>query len=130
MTFIDASIFVSIMTDEDDGATWLRRLNALQAKITSGVAVWEAARAVGRIAAQDVNVAVAELSVLLDRLDVAIVPIGLAEARTAGAAHQRYGKGRHPAKLNMGDCFAYACAKTNDAKLLYKGNDFAQTDLA
>jgi ribonuclease VapC len=42
----------------------------------------------------------------------------------------RYGKGRHPARLNMGDCFAYACAKTNDARLLYKGDDFSHTDLA
>ena len=45
-------------------------------------------------------------------------------------AFQRFGKGHHPASLNMGDCFAYACAKTNSARLLYKGNDFANTDLA
>jgi ribonuclease VapC len=41
-----------------------------------------------------------------------------------------YGKGNHDARLNMGDCFAYACAKANGAKLLYKGGDFALTDLA
>lgn len=48
----------------------------------------------------------------------------------ATAAYDRYGKGRHPARLNMGDCFAYACAKTHDARLLYKGDDFSKTDLA
>lgn len=41
-----------------------------------------------------------------------------------------YGKGRHPAALNMGDCFAYACAQAHRARLLYKGEDFARTDLA
>ena len=48
----------------------------------------------------------------------------------AGAldAFMRYGKGRHPARLNLGDCFAYALAKQLDAPLLYKGDDFAQTD--
>jgi len=45
-------------------------------------------------------------------------------------AYARYGKGRHRAALNMGDCFAYACAKANRAKLLYKGDDFVHTDLA
>jgi ribonuclease VapC len=41
---------------------------------------------------------------------------------------QRYGKGRHPARLNLGDCLSYACAKAHGAKLVYKGDDFAQTD--
>jgi ribonuclease VapC len=45
-------------------------------------------------------------------------------------AYARFGKGRHPAALNMGDCFAYACAESNSARLLYKGDDFSRTDLA
>ncbi len=44
-------------------------------------------------------------------------------------AHLRYGKGRHPARLNLSDCFAYALAKQLDAPLLYKGDDFSQTDI-
>jgi ribonuclease VapC len=48
----------------------------------------------------------------------------------ATLAFERYGKGRHPAALNMGDCFSYACAKAYRVPLLYKGNDFPQTDLA
>lgn len=59
-----------------------------------------------------------------------LVSIGAAEAMIATAAYDRYGKGRHPARLNMSDCFAYACAKTHDARLLYKGDDFSRTDLA
>jgi ribonuclease VapC len=56
--------------------------------------------------------------------------IGERELRLAIEAHSRYGKGRHPAALNLGDCFAYACAKANGARLLYVGDDFAKTDLA
>jgi ribonuclease VapC len=44
-------------------------------------------------------------------------------------AFRRYGKGRHPAALNFGDCFAYACAKHHKVPLLHKGNDFSQTDI-
>lgn len=44
-------------------------------------------------------------------------------------AYARYGKGRHPAALNMGDCHAYACAKAHGARLLFKGDDFSRTDI-
>ena len=57
------------------------------------------------------------------------VGIGELEYEIAAEAYAQYGKGRYPAALNMGDCFAYACAKANRAKLLFKGNDFTQTDL-
>jgi ribonuclease VapC len=63
-------------------------------------------------------------------LGITTVPIGSAETAEAVIAHRRYGKGHHPARLNMGDCFAYACARTNNARLLYKGDDFSHTDLA
>jgi ribonuclease VapC len=56
--------------------------------------------------------------------------MGVLEHEIAAAANARFGKGHHPAGLNMADCFAYACAKTNQAGLLYKGSDFAKTDLA
>ena len=62
--------------------------------------------------------------------NMSFVSIGRREWELATAAYARFGKGRHPAGLNMGDCFAYACAKANDAKLLYKGEDFEKTDLA
>ena len=56
-----------------------------------------------------------------------LAPDGLAQR--AAAAYLRYGKGRHTARLNLGDCFAYALAKELDAPLLYKGDDFAKTDI-
>lgn len=63
-------------------------------------------------------------------LDPRLVAIGNDELRLALNAYETYGRGRHRANLNMGDCFAYACAKANDARLLYKGDDFSHTDLA
>jgi ribonuclease VapC len=75
----------------------------------------------------------AEAGQLLDALrrsvDVRIVMIGEPEQAVAIDAHARFGKGVHPARLNMGDCFAYACARTNGVPLLYKGGDFALTDI-
>jgi ribonuclease VapC len=60
---------------------------------------------------------------------VEIIPVDLEQAREARAAFRRYGKGRHPAGLNYGDCFTYALAKTAGLPLLFKGQDFAGTDL-
>jgi ribonuclease VapC len=63
----------------------------------------------------------------LAKIDVRAVP---PEARDLAIdAYARYGKGRHPAALNFGDCFAYACARAANAPLLYKGDDFPQTDI-
>uniref|UniRef100_B0T062 PIN domain-containing protein n=1 Tax=Caulobacter sp. (strain K31) TaxID=366602 RepID=B0T062_CAUSK len=74
-----------------------------------------------------------EAARLLDSLqrsvDAQIVTIGAPEQAAAIDAHARFGKGVHTAKLNMGDCFAYACARTNGVPLLYKGDDFALTDI-
>jgi ribonuclease VapC len=58
-----------------------------------------------------------------------MVPIGGREFDLAADAHARFGKGRHPAKLNMGDCYAYACARANHARLPFKGADFVKTDI-
>jgi ribonuclease VapC len=67
---------------------------------------------------------------LLDRLGVVTEPVDAAQAGAALAAWRRFGKGRHPAGLNLGDCFSYALARMSGGSLLFKGNDFAQTDIA
>ena len=70
---------------------------------------------------------VVEQFLALAEIEVCDIP---ASARFAAIdAFARYGKGRHPAGLNFGDCFAYACAKLASAPLLYKGEDFAKTDI-
>ena len=66
---------------------------------------------------------------LLSQTQSSVVAVGDAECRLALDAYARFGKGRHPARLNMGDCFAYACARSHGVPLLYKGDDFALTDI-
>jgi len=67
---------------------------------------------------------------LCEELALEIVPFTAEHARFARQAWERFGKGRHPASLNLGDCCSYALARLTGDPLLYKGNDFPQTDLA
>ena len=62
-------------------------------------------------------------------LHVTVVPVTLGEANVARTAFMRYGKGRHPASLNIADCYTYALAKSRDLLLLFKGDDFSSTDI-
>lgn len=70
-----------------------------------------------------------ELDALLEDVGFSIIPFDRAQARVACDAFRRYGKGMHRAALNFGDCFSYALAKTLNVPLLFKGNDFALTDI-
>ena len=70
-----------------------------------------------------------EMSILLNDLEIEIVPLGPADTHRVAAAYRRWGKGFHPANLNFGDCFAYALASERGYPLLFVGDDFAQTDL-
>ena len=66
---------------------------------------------------------------LMDELAIQIASIDREQALRAREAYQRFGKGNHPAKLNLGDCFAYALAKARNEPLLFKGDDFRKTDV-
>lgn len=66
---------------------------------------------------------------MIEALSIIIVPFSAEQAQLASEAFLKYGKGRHPAKLNMGDCFSYALAKSTNQPLLSKGNDFIHTDI-
>jgi ribonuclease VapC len=128
---VDASALVAILTDEPDSKMLKAELDRHEDKLYCATGAWEAVRAVARIAEVDVDEAGNAIGRWFMDLGFRSVLIGDAEWRLAVEAHRQYGKGTgHPASLNMGDCFAYACAKTNDARLLYKGDDFSKTDLA
>lgn len=71
-----------------------------------------------------------EFEILLFQIEFEIVPVDEEQAEIARIAWRRFGKTRHPAALNYGDCFAYALAKSRELPLLFVGNDFAQTDIA
>lgn len=72
----------------------------------------------------------ADLKALLDHFGVKTVPVDDDQAQAALAAWRRFGRGHHLASLNLGDCFSYALAKVNAAPLLFKGDDFTQTDIS
>lgn len=128
--FVDASAIVAILTGEREQGALAGRLDEAAGATTSPLAVFEAVAAIVR--KERINVARA--AVLVQRfLDAAEITVASIDADTGAAAvdaFDRYGRGRHPARLNMGDCFAYAMAKQHGVSLLYKGDDFAQTDLA
>lgn len=127
--FVDASAWTAILLSEPEAEAFRLKLADAEIVMTSAIAIWETVRAVEREAAGGSR-AVASRVADLQRVAAAqIVSIGGAEQAVAVDAHDRFGKGRHPAKLNMGDCFAYACARTNGVPLLYKGDDFALTDI-
>ena len=70
-----------------------------------------------------------DLDLLLYRAAIEVVPVDHDQAEIARTAWRQFGKGRHPAGLNYGDCFAYALAKARQMPLLFSGDDFARTDI-
>ena len=70
-----------------------------------------------------------ELDLLIAKAELSIQPVTAEQAEVAREAWRRYGKGRHPAGLNFGDCFSYALARTSGEPLLFKGDDFIHTDI-
>jgi ribonuclease VapC len=69
------------------------------------------------------------LDLFIAKAQVTLAPVDEDQAHLARRAFQKFGKGRHPAGLNFGDCFSYALSRALDEPLLFKGNDFSQTDV-
>jgi len=127
--FLDASAIVAILAREPDANTLMQRLATAKRVLTSPVAVFEAVLALQRIGNVPLSAASHLVDGFLGQLSADIVAIDGPVGREAIAAFERFGKGRHPAALNMGDCFAYACAHHHQVPLLFKGSDFAATDI-
>ncbi len=129
MIFIDASAFVSVLASENDALALAACLDGETAVICSAISVWETVAALCnnyRYSNEDPRKSVSDL---MRDLKIRYADIGQRETELAISAYAQFGKGRHQAALNMGDCFAYACAKANSAKLLFKGQDFSKTDI-
>lgn len=128
--FIDASALVAIVAREPDHEELKRRLKGHQRRTISAFVVYEATLALSRIGGVSLDDARALVMEFKKIFAVAEVNIEMRFAAVALDAFQRYGRGQgHKAKLNMGDCFAYACAKALNASLLFKGDDFIHTDI-
>jgi ribonuclease VapC len=127
---VETSAVVGILMEEPEAKELLGRLNADDNRITSVVNAVEAALSIGR-RIRDYPLAGRLVADFLDKADIGILPVPPDLYDDVVRAYSRYGKGTgHPAKLNIGDCFSYAFAKRSGHDLLYKGNDFSQTDLA
>ena len=128
--FIDASALVAILLKESDADTLLSRVEAADERVTSPVAVYETVVALMREHRLSRVVAEQQIRAFFAATGLEVIPITDEIGRAALDAFDRYGKGRgHPARLNMGNCFAYGAAMTLGVPLLFKGDDFAETAL-
>jgi ribonuclease VapC len=123
---VDTSAIVAILFGEPDGEKYLDALvDAVHVRISAATAVEIGIVAISRFGAE----AESKIDLLFARCGAEIVPVREDQVVTARNAFRTFGKGRHPAALNFGDCFSYALAWTVNEPLLYKGGDFAKTDI-
>ena len=126
MIVLDSSVLVAILRDEPERRTFIDAIIDHGGPCISAPTYVEASIVMelrfgdrgGR-----------EIDALIGDVGIDTIIFDQAQARTAREAFRRFGKGRHRAGLNLGDCFAYALAKTLGAPLLFKGDDFALTDI-
>lgn len=123
---IDTSALVAIAFNEPEAKGFRERIADDPVRLISAATVLEATMVIETRLGEAGG---GELDLWLHKANVEIVALTADHADQARRAWRRFGKGRHPAGLNFGDCFAYALAKATGEPLLYKGNDFAQTDI-
>ena len=124
MIVLDTSAVMAILLGEDEAAAFRGSIEA------AGGAMLSAATAVEIAAVSSRDDALFSAArAFLNEPFVAIEPLDAQQAAVAGDAYRRYGKGRHPAGLNLGDVFAYALARERELPLLFKGADFTRTDI-
>ncbi len=127
MIVVDSSALVAVLRREPEADDFLQVIAVAEGCLLSSVSLLETSMVLaGRTGG---SATWAELDTLVTRAAMQVVPHDAGLAQEARGAFLRYGKGRHPAGLNLGDCAAYALAKTSGLPLLFKGNDFPKTDL-
>lgn len=122
---VDTSAVIAILADELEGEAFGRALAMAPSRVMSVASYIE----LMMIALSRDLAGRAEVEGLLADAGIEVVPVTAAQGQLAVTAFLRFGKGRHPAGLNYGDCFAYALAKERGEPLLFKGRDFARTDV-
>ena len=124
---IDSSALIAILFNEREAVGFAQAMAGAETRAISAATVLEAtivSEGRGGTAQEG------RVDQLLREARAEIVPVTADQARIAQEGWRRFGKGRHPAALNFGDCFAYALARERNQPLLFKGNDFGQTDVA
>jgi ribonuclease VapC len=123
---LDTSAVLAILLDEPERRAFAEQIEAAEGRLLSAASFVETSMILeSRHGAEGVRA----LDRLLSVAGVEMVAVDSAQALAAREAFRQFGKGRHAAGLNFGDCFAYALAKTRAEPLLFKGNDFAYTDV-
>ena len=125
MIAVDASAIVAILLGEPEAETYREFLLAQDEAWLSPIGYWEITTRLRSLRGED---GLAEVEIVLAGLNLRIADASARTARLASRAEGEYGK-RTAARLNLGDCFAYALAKELDAPLLFKGDDFDKTDV-
>jgi ribonuclease VapC len=123
---IDTSALIAILFGEPEALLFSRAVADASRKLISAFNVLETGIV---IEARKGESGGREFDLLLHRAQIEIVAINADQAELARAAWRKYGKGNHPAGLNIGDCCAYALAKHSGEPLLFKGDDFSKTDI-
>lgn len=123
---LDTSVLIAILLNEPEADRFLDFIGRTDFCFLSTVSFIEAhIVAVGRLKEPGGS----RLRRLVDALETTLVPVDEEQAFLAQDAFDRYGKGRHPAQLNFGDCISYAAARSLNEPLLFKGDDFSKTDI-
>lgn len=124
---IDTSAVVAILLDEDEAESFRHYLDAHLFPVISAATLHELYCVATRKEFTDGE---SQIGTLLSLIEPEIAPFDVEQLRAAKDGYARYGRGtKHRAGLNMGDCFAYALAKSRDLPLLFKGDDFVHTDI-
>jgi ribonuclease VapC len=123
---IDTSVLVAILLDEPERDTFLRAIEATSSRLISAMSKLETGIV---MVARKSSAAASEVDVLITKLSATIIPFDDHQADITRDAFARFGKGRHRAGLNFGDCAAYALAMAEAEPLLFKGTDFGATDV-
>ena len=123
---IDTSAFAAIFFAEHERKTFLDAITTSVSRLVSAASVFETGMI---LESRQGEAAGREFDLFLVRANFQIVPVDAEQADIARSAWRKYGKGRHPAALNFGDCFSYALAKVSGEPLLAKGTDFSLTDI-
>lgn len=123
---IDTSALLAILLDEPERRAFNEAIEAAESRMMSVATFVEASIVIeSRFGSEGIR----DLDLFVDRAGIGLAAVDAEQAHTARHAFSRFGKGRHPAGLNYGDCFAYALAMVLGEPLLYKGDDFGRTDV-
>ena len=123
---LDTSAVLAILHDEPERAEFIRLIDQSPRRVISTVSVLEAAMVLVGRQGPDAGT---DLELFLQKAAIRVVPFDEEQLYAARTAFRRFGKGQHPAGLNFGDCAAYALSQCSGEPLLYKGGDFAATDV-